>query len=298
MPVMKRIFIDPGHGGSDRYNRGPTGYVEADGALDIALKLRNKLQSVGFDVGMTRDKDATVALPARGKMAGQYKADLFLSIHSNAGSAVATGTEVYYSVNLPQTKAIAAKMSKAVANILGIPDRGAKVRESQNYPGKDYYTVINTAQDTGVPRVFLIEVAFHSNPKEEALLKQSATREKVARALADVIADTFGVQGTTPQITSMADIRGVDYTPKQQNIKQEVVLVDNIVVYNNDVDKRAAEYLADYLRCPIVHADNYKTGMAKKVFAIGASKIAGATALTGSDRYETLKEVLNFMGKL
>lgn len=63
MPVMKRIFIDPGHGGSDRYNRGPTGYVEADGALDIALKLRNKLQSIGFDVGMTRDKDTTVALP-------------------------------------------------------------------------------------------------------------------------------------------------------------------------------------------------------------------------------------------
>jgi N-acetylmuramoyl-L-alanine amidase/uncharacterized protein YraI len=214
-----RIFLDPGHGGSDRANRGPTGYVEADGVLDIARRLRSELQALGFEVSMSRDKDATVNLSQRGKMAGQFKADLFLSIHSNAGSAVATGTEVYYSVNLPQTKAIAAKMSKAVANILGIPDRGAKVRESQNYPGEDYYTVIDTAQDTGVPRVFLIEVAFHSNPKEEALLKQPAVREKIARALADVIADTFGVQGTTPQITPMADVRGVVKVNSSLNVR-------------------------------------------------------------------------------
>lgn len=214
-----RIFIDPGHGGSDRANKGPTGYIEADGALDIARRLRSELQGLGFEVGMSRDKDATVSLTQRGKMARQFKADLFLSIHSNAGSAVATGTEVYYSVDLPQTKVLAAKMSKAVADTLDIPDRGAKTRESQNYKGEDYYTVIDTAQDAGVPRVFLIEVAFHSNPKEEALLKQPAIREKVARALADVIADTFGIQGTTPQITSMADIRGVVKVNSNLNVR-------------------------------------------------------------------------------
>jgi N-acetylmuramoyl-L-alanine amidase len=189
-----RIFLDPGHGGSDRTNKGPTGYVEADGVLDIALRLRSELQDLGFVVGMSRDKDVSVSLSQRGKMAGQFKADLFLSIHSNAGPAAASGTEVYYSVDLPQTKAIAAKMSKAVADVLGIPDRGARVRESQNYKGEDYYTVIDAAQDAGVPRVFLIEVAFHSNPKEEALLKQPNIREKVADVLANVIADAFGIK--------------------------------------------------------------------------------------------------------
>jgi uncharacterized protein YgiM (DUF1202 family) len=67
--------------------------------------------------------------------------------------------------------------------------------------------------------VFLIEVAFHSNPKEEALLKQPAVREKIARALADVIADTFGVQGTTPQITPMADVRGVVKVNSNLNVR-------------------------------------------------------------------------------
>ena len=37
---MPKIFIDPGHGGSDTANRGPTGYVEAYGVLDIALRLK------------------------------------------------------------------------------------------------------------------------------------------------------------------------------------------------------------------------------------------------------------------
>lgn len=190
---MPRIFLDPGHGGSDRANKGPTGYVEADGALDIGLKLRDILKSRGFEVGMSRDKDISVSLSQRGKMAGNFKADLFLSIHSNAGASNATGTEVYYSVDLPHTKALAAEMSKAVANALGIPDRGAKVRESQNYKGEDYYTVIDTAQDSGVPRVLLIETAFHSNPKEEALLKQPAVRQKIADTLADVICKEFKI---------------------------------------------------------------------------------------------------------
>jgi N-acetylmuramoyl-L-alanine amidase len=214
-----RIFLDPGHGGSDRTNKGPTGYVEADGVLDIALRLRSELQDLGFVVGMSRDKDVSVSLSQRGKMAGQFKADLFLSIHSNAGPATASGTEVYYSVDLPQTKTIAAKMSKAVADVLGIPDRGAKVRESQNYKGEDYYTVIDAAQDAGVPRVFLIEVAFHSNPKEEALLKQPSFREKVARALADVIAETFGVQGTKVQVVPLADVRGIVKVDSTLNVR-------------------------------------------------------------------------------
>ena len=50
---MKRIVIDAGHGGSDRANRGPTGYVEADGVLDISLKLRKILADSGYTVMMT-----------------------------------------------------------------------------------------------------------------------------------------------------------------------------------------------------------------------------------------------------
>lgn len=342
--MLYRIFIDPGHGGSDRANRGPTGYVEADGALDIALRLRSKLQALGFIVGMSRDKDVTVSLTQRGKMAGQFKADLFLSIHSNAGSPVATGTEVYYSVDLPNTKTLAEKMSSAVANALGIPNRGAKVRESQNYKGEDYYTVIDAAQDAGVPRVFLIEVAFHSNPKEEALLKQPAVREKIARALADVIADTFGVQGATVQVTPMTDIRGVvkvnsnlnvrngpgekykiigklqnnsaviingksgdwyrirynngvayvsskyvvlDNTNDNPSKKEEVDMVDTVIVYYGDIDALAAIILGQKLKAPVMRKIDFDASgiSAKKVIQIGGT----------GDRFDTFKKAAQLL---
>jgi N-acetylmuramoyl-L-alanine amidase len=57
-----KVCLDPGHGGKDRGNRGPTGYVEADGTLDIALRVRSILKKKGIDPIMTRDKDITVSL--------------------------------------------------------------------------------------------------------------------------------------------------------------------------------------------------------------------------------------------
>ncbi|AYO30581.1 N-acetylmuramoyl-L-alanine amidase [Biomaibacter acetigenes] len=189
-----KIFIDPGHGGSDRANKGPTGYVEADGVLKISLLLEKELLATGaFTVGMSRRTDATVGLSARGKAAVNFGADLFISEHTNAGSSDARGTEVYYSVDIPGDKSLAASMSKAVSSALGIPDRGAKVRESQNYPGEDYYTVIDIAQDGRIPHVLLVESAFHSNPQEEKLLKDEACLQKIAQAQAKVICDFFGV---------------------------------------------------------------------------------------------------------
>ena len=71
-----KVFLDPGHGGEDRSNRGPTGYVEADGMLDVCLKLRNELLSTGaFEVKLSRDKDMTVGVRERGQMAAKWGAD-------------------------------------------------------------------------------------------------------------------------------------------------------------------------------------------------------------------------------
>lgn len=190
-----RIFIDPGHGGSDRANRGPTGYVEADGVLKIAKYLRDELLSTGkFEVRLSRESDSTVGLRERGNMAAAWKADMFISEHTNAGPATAAGTEVYYSIDLPNTKTFAQKLSAAVAKELGIPDRGAKIRESSTYKGEDYYGVIDSAQDGGVPAVFIIESAFHTNPKEEAMLKDDAVLKRIAKAQAKVICEYYGVQ--------------------------------------------------------------------------------------------------------
>jgi N-acetylmuramoyl-L-alanine amidase len=170
---MIKICIDPGHGGLDRANKGKNGYVEADGVLKISKYLKTELEKTGqFQVVLTRTIDVSIALSDRGKIGSSN--DMFISQHTNAGGG--TGAEVYYSVDLPNDKNLAAKLSKATADALGISNRGAKTRESANYPGEDYYTVIDKAQDLGCPHVFIIENLL-----------------KIAQAQAKVICEFYGI---------------------------------------------------------------------------------------------------------
>ena len=194
-----KIFLDPGHGGSDRYNRGPTGYIEADGMLDVALKLRDELLSTGaFEVKLSREKDATVGVRERGNMAAEWGADMFISEHSNATgwpiNDSARGVDVFYSVKIPSDKSLAEKFSRAIASAMGTLNRGAKTWESTKYPGNDYLGVIDASVKGGVPHVFLIENGFHDNARDEAILKDPAKRTAIAKAQAKVICDFYGVQ--------------------------------------------------------------------------------------------------------
>ncbi|MGE5457295.1 MAG: N-acetylmuramoyl-L-alanine amidase family protein [Methanococcaceae archaeon] len=81
----RKIFLDPGHGGSDRRSIGKLGLVyEADVNLRVALALREYLTKAGAIVFMSREKDETVELKKRSEMANQSNADIFISIHHNA----------------------------------------------------------------------------------------------------------------------------------------------------------------------------------------------------------------------
>lgn len=191
---MYKITIDPGHGGRDRANRGPTGYIEADGTLKIAFLLETELVKNGaFNIQLTRREDKYLTLTERGEMAVLNKSHLFISQHTNASNTKVSGTEVYYSVGLPQDRQLAERLSSTVALALGIPDRGAKTRPSPKNPREDYYTVIDTAQDGGVPHVILVESAFHDHAGDEKLLKDETMLRKIAKAQAKVICEWFGV---------------------------------------------------------------------------------------------------------
>lgn len=191
---MYKITIDPGHGGRDRANKGPTGYIEADGTLKISLLLEAELlKTNAFSVQLTRREDKYLTLTERGKMAVLNKSHLFISQHTNAFNTRVSGTGVYYSVDLPQDRQLAERLSSAVALALGIPDRGAKTRPSLKNPNEDYYTVIDTAQDGGVPHVILVESAFHDHAGDEKLLKDETMLRKIAKAQAKVICEWFGV---------------------------------------------------------------------------------------------------------
>lgn len=79
------IVIDPGHGGDDYGAIGQRGTREKDVALSIAKKLSKLIRKdKQFKVIMTRDRDITLSLEKRAKIANDAGADLFISIHANA----------------------------------------------------------------------------------------------------------------------------------------------------------------------------------------------------------------------
>ena len=85
----KKIFLDPGHGGKERGNRGYQKFEdEADINLRVALQLKSFLEEAGVTVYMSRQTDTTINLKDRSRLADSSGADIFISIHHNApGSA-------------------------------------------------------------------------------------------------------------------------------------------------------------------------------------------------------------------
>lgn len=81
---VKRIVIDPGHGGDQPGAISNTGLFEKDVTLDIALRLRELMKQSSYEVLLTRETDQTVTLANRVKFANSSKADLFVSIHINS----------------------------------------------------------------------------------------------------------------------------------------------------------------------------------------------------------------------
>ncbi len=127
-----RVIIDPGHGGRDS---GATGgsrkYLEKRVVLQIALKVRRYLQSMGFEVYMTRSSDRYVKLRRRTIFANKKRGDVFVSIHANAVSrrsrkfSKAYGIETYF---LQVTRNERAKRVAAMENsvVLDKKDRLSK----------------------------------------------------------------------------------------------------------------------------------------------------------------------------
>jgi N-acetylmuramoyl-L-alanine amidase len=168
----KTIIIDPGHS-SDPGSIGPTGYTEAEANLGIALKLRDKLQSKGANVIMTRDNNSHVELYDRPVIAKQNDADLFVSIHNNAlpdgvNPFVNFGSSTYYyhphSIDLART-------------IQGELVAATKLGDYGLYHGN-----LAVNRPTQYPAV-LVECAFMILPAQEALLKTDKFRNNVAKAI-------------------------------------------------------------------------------------------------------------------
>ncbi len=83
--AVRRVVLDPGHGGHDPGAIGPSGLREKDVTLDIAHRAAPLIaRELGISTLLTRDSDDYVALDERTARANAFQADLFVSIHCNA----------------------------------------------------------------------------------------------------------------------------------------------------------------------------------------------------------------------
>ena len=187
-PVGKKIVcLDPGHGPST-VNGSPDGsYKEREFAWDMYTRVKPLLERQGITVVGTRTEDAMPSLTERARTANSAGADCFVSLHSNAagngGWYDARGLMIYTSAG-PMT---AARNVLAADLINAFHAAGVIVRSSPIL--HELYTVL---VKTNAPAC-IIEYGFHTNREDVALLKDSAYRDKLARATAQGVCKYLGV---------------------------------------------------------------------------------------------------------
>jgi N-acetylmuramoyl-L-alanine amidase len=209
---LGKVVLDPGHGGHDAGTHGPSGLTEKELVLDISQRLAALLQDrLGSEVVLTRTDDSYVSLEGRTKIANEAKADLFLSIHANSSPVKSvTGVETYYlnfttsrsALDLAARENAPAESSifdlKDVLEKIALKDKIDESREFASRLQTSLYTLTKGSASTknrGIkkaPFVVLIgaqmpsvlaEIGFLTNASDEALMRKTEHRQKIAEAL-------------------------------------------------------------------------------------------------------------------
>jgi N-acetylmuramoyl-L-alanine amidase len=209
-----RIVIDPGHGGHDTGTIGPSGLMEKDLCLDVALRL-GKLISRSLpsaEIIYTRQNDRYIGLEQRTAIANQARADLFISIHANSSDDTkVSGIETYYlnfNASAQAMEVAARENAAAQSSVHDLQDlvtkiaRNEKIEESRDLAA-DIQESLAASMQTGslagrnrgvrkAPFVVLVgadmpsvlaEIAFISNPADEQWLKKPESRQRAADGL-------------------------------------------------------------------------------------------------------------------
>ena len=167
------IIIDPGHGGKDP-GAVSGNAVEKAIVFNTANKLEQKLEAAGAIVKMTRTGDTFPSLEQRVQFAKDNYGEIFISLHANAASASAQGTETYYSVsandNEKEDYALATFINSEIVKNANMKDRGVK-RE-------DYYVIRNLY----IPSV-LVELGFLTNSEDRSKLLSDQYIEIFAQSI-------------------------------------------------------------------------------------------------------------------
>ncbi|MBC8568260.1 N-acetylmuramoyl-L-alanine amidase [Mogibacterium sp. NSJ-24] len=179
---MAKIYLDPGHGGSDP---GAVKYLnERDVNLVMALACRDYLQANGVIVKMSRTSNETnTSINSMAKEANSWEADYVVSIHNNAGGG--DGFEVYHTINGGKGKALAKNIETEVKKI-GQNSRGLKTKKGSN---GDYFGMIRL---TKAPAV-ICEGVFVDNATDVEIADTTAEQKAFGYAYARGILKTLGI---------------------------------------------------------------------------------------------------------
>lgn len=180
----KVLLLDAGHGAKDPGTSG-NGLVEKNLTLTMALKVEQYLNANSdIKVYMTRKTDVYPDNPSRARNANEV-ADLMVSIHMNAASPSANGTETLYK---PHSNEVPGKLTSLqaaqviqnhMATAVGSANRGLKKR-----------TDLLILNNTKVPTV-LLEVCFLTNAGDAIKISNPVKQDQIAKAIGDGIIQTM-----------------------------------------------------------------------------------------------------------
>lgn len=211
--LVRKVVLDPGHGGADTGRKAADGMMEKDVALAVALEMERILKRRNdLEVVLTRRDDRDLGLVDRTEMANREGADVFISIHCNGWyDASANGIETYFlapaksewdaevareenasveaaedldfilwdlvqSLYIQESATLAESIQSALVAETGLNNRGVK---------QAGFRVLVGAY---MPAV-LVEIGFLSNPDDANKLAAGSFHRRVARALADAVLD-------------------------------------------------------------------------------------------------------------
>ncbi|MGM0410981.1 MAG: N-acetylmuramoyl-L-alanine amidase family protein [Bacillota bacterium] len=170
MVKFVKIVIDAGHGGNDP-GAVSNGVKEKIVNIKIVAQLYLLLLSTGYNVKLTRSSDEFISLANRVKIAKEFDADIFVSIHTNAfKNKEVEGIESYYGKKKGSFSLGESIQNESIYH-LGALDRGVK-------NGEKFYVLKNSP----CPSV-LVECGFLTNNSERILLQDDFYQKSLAYSI-------------------------------------------------------------------------------------------------------------------
>jgi len=193
------VVLAPGNGGSDSGAVSPRNVKEKLLVMDVAKRVRNLLQARGLTVHLTRDGDKNLTLSERTKKAARWNADLFVSLHADSASKAAKGAGTFilslpkcystlsYGRGTPSSKTNPGNRFDLANTVLGYRIQQNLIKATRQDDRGVKRARFQVLKEAPCPAA-LVEMAFITNPQEEALVIRASHRAKIAEGIADGIA--------------------------------------------------------------------------------------------------------------